>query len=92
MSFNLQKVNETLAKFKKIPCPYSGEKLYINETKKMIDHLRPAKKSYDTNILKKDPTETEVLEKYLKKMDEIIAKNPKDISLRKYKTMIEKLK
>ena len=90
MSVDLQKVNGILTKFKKVSTHCFGE--YTIDLNKAIEHITPAKKSYDTNILKKDPTETEVLEKYLKKMDEIIAKNPKDISLRKYKTMIEKLK
>ena len=87
-----QKAQEILSKLEKIPCPYSGEKLSINETKKMTEHLIPAKKSYDANILKNDPAKAEVLEKYLKKLDEIIIKNPKDIILLNYRTLIEKIK
>lgn len=86
------KAQEILSKLEKIPCPYSGEKLSINETKKMTEHLIPAKKSYDANILKNDPKKVEVLEKYLKKLDEIIAKNPKNIELRNYRAKIEEIK
>ena len=40
----------------------------------MKEHITLAKKSYDTEIFKNNPTEAEVLSKYLKNLDEIIAK------------------
>ena len=90
MSVDLQKVNGILTKFKKVSTHCFGE--YTIDLNKAIEHITPAKKSYDTNILKDDPAKAEVLSKYLKKLDEIIAKNPTNLELRKYKATIEKLK
>ena len=82
------KAQKIFSKLEKLSCPYSGEKLSIAETKKMNERLVP--QSYDTEIFKNNPTEA--LNKYLKKLDEIIANNPTNLELRKYKAMIEKLK
>lgn len=80
-------VENVLLRLKKISCPYSGKKLSPEETKKMIEHLT-IKSSKPTILSDFDNFD---LKKFVNKLDEIIAKNPKDVELRKYRTYVEKL-
>ncbi len=91
MTLDLTKFQKALPKLEKLSCPYSGKKLSPDETRKMVEHLtiKPYKngsESFIPEIPKKD-----FVKKMLEKIDKAIAKDPKDIELRKYRSAIAKM-
>ena len=75
-----------LGKLEKMPSLYLGKKLSPEEIKNIgCEHIKP----FENRIF--EPINATKLNKLLNKLDEIIAKNPKDVELRKYKAFVEKL-
>ncbi len=71
----------------KLICPYSGKILTPKDTVGMAEHIIPA--NIDRKRLTPTKREMEDLIKYIKTLDDIIVKNPNDIGLRKYRSIIQ---
>lgn len=71
----------------KLLCPYSGKILTPKETNNLAEHIIPAKTKVGTVGLTQK--EIDDLNVYLKSLDNLIAKHPDDIGLRKYRSIIQ---